>query len=99
MRLRADVQTNVIVRGFDPLNVVDFQKQDASRILNCNALRVCRACGESAHLLFRAYESALESRVVERLENVVERTRFEGSQRVLIVCGNKDDCARHLAAD
>src|SRR5579859_805131 len=48
--------------------------------------------------LLRALQRQLEARVVERLQQVVERSRGEGAKRVLIVGGDEDDGRGQVAA-
>jgi hypothetical protein len=50
------------------------------------------------HFLGAIY-SADKSRVVEGLQQIIERSRFEGAQRVLIVRGYKDDSGRQTRSE
>ena len=54
-------------------------------------VRVCNS-------FFGARKGAIESCIVEGLQKIVERTRLEGAQCVLIVSGDEDDGGWQLSA-
>src|SRR6516225_8914432 len=48
--------------------------------------------------ILRATQSAFESGIVERLQQIIERARFKSSKSVLVVSGNENHGRRHIAA-
>jgi hypothetical protein len=99
--VRADVQIDVVLRRFDPVDVGGVEKEDPSRLAHDEPrerrigtrgfphMRGIRraAAARDAH---RAFDRRVEALLVERLEQVVERVHFERAQRVLVIGGSED---------
>ena len=96
---RACVQTCVIVGGLDPVDLRDVEEGNVSRIFDDQAFRCCRSGLCQRNFFPGAVEGEIESRVVEGLEKVVERSGLECTQGVPVVCGDEDDGRWHVAAE
>ena len=92
-RVHVDIVA-IRVRPVDPLN----RKKDLLRVLlHEQALekwpclvRGC-ACASQPNLFLRAIERSIEALGIDRLEQIVQRLRFEGPQRMMVVRGEEDD--------
>ena len=60
----------------------------------CRGGDFCRA----RFFAYGTFERQVKTRVVERLQKIVERSRLEGAQGVLIVGRDEDDSGRDIAA-
>src|ERR1700688_4760028 len=92
------MQTGVIIRRLDPVNLCDFKKRKLSGALHREMLPRSRrrtpACHDS---LLGAVECPLESSVVEWLQEIIEGSCVESPQRVFVISRDKYDGGRHLA--
>src|SRR5262249_43679853 len=94
----ADVQARVIIRRLDPIYLADLHELDFPRTLDDKLLEPSRRVRTMGNPLLRPAQRLLESGVIERLQQIIERTGFKGTQRVLIVCGTEAHGWRQLAA-
>ena len=89
--LAPDVEAGVVVGGFDP---VDLGESSRTQLLRRSSSRGARAFAgdpDADDFLLGPLERAIKTRVVEWLEQIVERSGLEGAQRVLIVGRDEDD--------
>ena len=91
VRSLSDVEAGVVVGGFDPIDLGGSQERDLTGALDGEAIELSRVIFAEFDFLLCAVEGEIEARVVEGLQEVVERSGFEGAQCVLIVGGDEDD--------
>src|SRR5580700_5302310 len=82
---RTHMQTHVIIGRFNPVNLGNLYEQNSSDTLDHDALRYGRRLSSVHDLLFRALEGALEAGVVEGFQKIIERSRLERAQRILVI--------------
>jgi hypothetical protein len=93
------VKTCVIVGCFDPIDLGDFEERDLAGVFDCEALEFSGDIFAESDFLSGAFESEVESRVVEWLEEIVESSGLEGAQGVLIVGCDEDNGGRDIVAE
>src|SRR5262249_22544178 len=98
MRFPADVQARVIIRRLDPIYLADLHELDLPRTLDDKLFEPSRRVHTMRNPLLHPAQRLLKSGVIKRLQQIIERTGFKGTQRVLIVCGHEDHCWRQLVA-
>ena len=95
----AHVQAGVIIRCLDPVDLGDREEQHPARALDDESLhRLVSRRRIVRDLLLGPAERALEARVIEGLQQVIERPSLEGAQRVLVVRGHEDYRRQKVAA-
>src|SRR5579859_7674253 len=106
MRVAAAVYFDVIAGGLHPVDVLGPQKEDAASRLHDEAVGVMtlllqrfqerqdalveRRRRRATQLRPGAIERRLEARLVERLEQKVQRMHLEGAEGMAIVGGHED---------
>ena len=93
------METGVVVGGLDPIDLGDFEEGDLAGALDCEAFEFSREIFAERDSLLGALEGEFEACVVEWLEEIVERSGFEGAQGVLVVGGDEDDGGRDIVAE
>ena len=83
MRSRSDVQARVVVGSLDPIDLGDSDERDLSGALDGQALQFSWKIFAKHDLSLGAVEGQVESRVVERLQEVIERSGLESPQRII----------------
>ena len=99
VRVTAHMQAGVIARSLDPVDIRDIQEQHLAPTLDYESLRwlaVAAVCSARSYPWRDSRHD--EARVVKWLQQVIERPRLEGAQRILIVGRHKDDGRRQIAA-
>jgi hypothetical protein len=92
VRVSAHVHARVISRSLDPIDLRSIQEQHLTPTFHYESLSSFGLCRRIVlELLFGTIQRTTEARVVEWLQQVIKRSRFEGAQRVLIVGRHKDD--------
>src|SRR5260370_12127748 len=86
------------MRRLDSIYLIDLHKLNFSRTLDDKLLEPSRRVRTMGNPLLRPAQRLLKSGVIERLQQIIERTGFKGTQRVLIVCGHEDHSWRQLVA-
>ncbi len=98
MRLRSHMQACVIVGGLDPINVRDFYEDDLAGALDHQAVKLRRGYLAERDPFLGAAQRPLKSSVIERLQEVIESSRLEGFQGVLVESGHKNNGGRQILA-
>src|SRR5271163_5280738 len=98
MRPRSYMQASVIVGGFDPVNLGDFHECDPAGTLDGQTLHLSRQISAMDDLLLGTVEGPIESRIVEGLQQVIERPRLESAQCIMVICGHEYDCGWKVLA-
>src|ERR1700722_7972860 len=101
MASRSYVQTSVIVGRLNPINLGDLYKHNSPGALYHQSLGVGQAT-RSRHIpamrnsLFRPPQRQIESIIVKRLQQIIERPRLKSPQRILVVGGHKNNGRRQI---
>ncbi len=102
--LPSNVQADIIRRRLDPVDLVDLDKHNPSaRLDNQPILRrttgciqqvreafIYRAFGRLAHLIARAFQSAVQTFLIEGLQQIVKGVFFECLQGIAVVSRGED---------
>ncbi len=91
VRFCAHVKTCVIVCGFDPIDLGNVDERDLTGTLDGETIEYLRGRVSVCNSFLGTRKGALESCIVEGLQEIVERTGLKGAQCVLIVSGDEDD--------
>src|ERR1700682_1336711 len=95
---RSDVQTGVVIRRLDPINLRDFHERDLSSVLDGYTLHSSGNISAMRDPFLGAPECSVKASVIKRLQQVVERPGLERPQRILIVSRDKDYGGRQISA-
>ena len=94
MRFFLHVQARVIVGGLDPIDFRNPHESHLAGALDHEPVGLSGKLLAVGDSFLGAAQSQVVSRVVKRLQEVVERPSLEGFQGVLIVRSHKDDGGR-----
>jgi hypothetical protein len=87
----SNVQTGVVVRSLDPIDLGDFQEQNLSGTLDDKAVHLSRKIFAKPDTFLGTVQSLAKSRVAEGFQQIIKRAGFESAQRVLIVRCHEDE--------
>ena len=100
MSFCSNVQASVVIGGFDPIDLGSLQEANFSSAPDYDALEARGSKGltilNRPDSLLRPVEGQFKPGVVERLEQIVECSRFESPQRILVVGSHENSCARQI---
>src|SRR5580700_9940414 len=100
MRLAAHMHTDVVVLRLHPVDVRDLHIRDLPEAAQREPLRLLlRDIFLQRNFLFGALHRELKTRIVEWLQEIVERTGIERAQRMRVVCRYKNDDGLPLALE
>ena len=95
----AHMQAGVIARSLDPVDVRDTHEQHLAPASDYESLWGSRLRRQVVGEPFLGtLQGTTEARVVERLQQVIERSRLEGAQRIFVVGRHEDDGRRQIVA-
>ena len=75
----ANMEAAVVVGGFDPIDIRDIHKGHLSRILDGEPFYPPDLILPARDLLLRPRKRTFEARIVERLQQIIERSGFESA--------------------
>src|SRR5258705_6828939 len=90
MGSRPHMQAGVIVRRLDPIDLGSLQKRNLPRALDREPLQRRRRISLMGESRLGTPKRTIESSIIKRLQEVVERTRLKGPQRILVISRNED---------
>src|SRR5262249_61352461 len=106
IRVFADVKSDVLPFGFDPVDLVDLEEENPARCLYHEPVQAVplrpellkkREClfsktplGTGSQPNLSPLNRLFKSRPVERLQEIIHRRHFKRAKCIAIVCGNKD---------
>ncbi len=96
MALRSYVKTGIVVGGFNPIDFGNLQKHDLAGALDCQPFHFLGLILGLQNPLFGPGERPVKAGIVKRLQQIVQRTRLECAQGVLIIGRHEDDCRRQI---
>jgi hypothetical protein len=98
VRVLSDVETGVVVRRLDPIDIGNVHERDLSGALDNEGLGGSWATFPMmSQPLLGALERTLKPRIGEGLQQVIEGASLECAQRVVVMRGYEDDDRRLIA--
>src|SRR5690348_7775586 len=102
MTPRANVQASIVVGRLDPVDVANFDEANLSRALDddpFDLLPLMMAAVGSANPVFGSRHGQLKPCIIERLQQIIQCSSLEGTQSVLVICGDKYDRIRQVRTE
>src|SRR5579871_926205 len=96
MRVSANVQADIIIGGFDPIDIGDRQEQNLTSVFDRYSFRLRGRRLPGSDVLFGTVQGALEASVVEWFQQIVESACLECAQSVLVVGSHEDQGRRQV---